>query len=158
MVSTGTEAITAQINQDTGVVTFSTENTTPLGDYVAEISCGEAEPIEITLSVTAPAIESLRYSGTGNTIKMTAMNRTVNVTIIREPNFSQGGNMAYTLSGYDENFVIEKVENNVYNGKYGYYYDKFTVKQISATQATQYIDITFAIGDITLPLQIQPYR
>ena len=157
-VSTSADVIIASINQTTGVITFSTDVTTPAGDYVATVSCGEADPIDITVKVTAPSIESLRYSGSGTTIKMTALNRAVNATIIRDPNKSQGGNMICTLSGYDENFAIEKVEDNAFNARYLYYYDKFSIKQISATQATQDIGITFSIGDITLPLNLHPYN
>lgn len=156
VVSTSADVIIASIDQTTGVITFSTERTTPAGDYVATVSCGEADPIDITVTVTAPSIESLRYSGT-SPIKMTALNRAVNATIIRDPNWSQGGNMICTLSGYDENFVIEKVENNVLNARYGYYYDKYSIKQISATQASEDIDITFSIGDISLPLKLRAY-
>lgn len=155
MVELEASDITPSINQTTGVITFSVDYFTPLGDYVATITCGEAEPKEVTITVTAPTVTELSYSGAG--IRITALNRNYSVTISRLPMFSKG-TITYGLSGYDEHFAIARSAEESFDSRTGTYQDKFTIKQISATQATEDITFNFACGDATVSVPITPYN
>lgn len=149
------DGITPSINQETGVITLSVDVTTLTGDYVAEISCGEAEPKEITITVTAPTVTEIAYSGTG-VIKMTALNRDITLNLGRLPMFSQGA-MTYELSDYEDCFTITQTPNQSWDTRNLSYKDKFVFRQTTATSATQDIPITFRCGDATLNLVVHPY-
>lgn len=151
------DGIIASIDQTTGVITFSADYTeTPLGNYVATVTCGEAEPIEIAITATAPSIEELTYSGTQ--IKMTALNRDINVTIARSPNGSRGGEITCTMDDYNDNISINHTETNAFSDRYGYYYDKFVFRQTSSTGGTTETNVTFTCGDITKVIPLKPYN
>ena len=151
------DGITANIDQETGVITFTADFAeTPLGNYVATVSCGEADPVAIAITATAPSIEELTYSGTQ--IKMTALNRDLNVNIIRSPNGSRGGEITCTIGDYNDNFTINRTETNAFNARYGYFYDKFVFRQTSSTGGTTETDATFTCGDITKVIPLKPYN
>ena len=158
-VSIDADGITSDINQDTGVITFTADySETPLGNYVATVTCGEAEPVEIAITATAPSIEQLTSNMAQDTIKITALNRAVNVNIIRYPNGSRGGDITCTLADYEDKFVVTHTASNSYNARYRYYYDTFSFKQTASTAATSDIDTVFACGDATKTLHLHPYN
>ena len=148
--------ITPSINQETGIITFSIGNTTPLGDYVATIACGEAEPKEITITVTAPTVESLTAATL--TLRFTALNRAIAENITRNPILSQG-TITYAMSNYNECFEITRTAENQYSARYRTYVDKFSIKQIAATQipSGETLTLDFTCGDVTLSVPVTPY-
>lgn len=87
--------ITTTINQETCVISFAIDNLAIAGDYVATVTCGDAEPIEITITVTAPAVtvltKTVRQQSQSEYINFSGQ---LNVTKIaygrREPSYSQG--------------------------------------------------------------------
>ena len=93
---TGGQMITSSIDQETGVITFTgNRTTTHIGNYVATISCGEAEPVDVTITVTAPAVTSISSSRPN---KSTYVDQQVYIDIDRNPNFSQGDMTCEILS------------------------------------------------------------
>lgn len=151
------DGITATIDQETGVITFATDYVqTPLGNYVATVTCGDAEPVEIAITATAPSIEELTYSGTQ--IRMTGLNRDVNVIIARMPNGSRGGEITCTLADYNDNITVTKTETNAFNARNGYFYDKFVFRQTSSTGGTVETNATFQCGDVTKVIPLKPYN
>lgn len=80
--------ITPTVNQETGVITFSVMANVLVGDYVAMVTCGEADPLEITLTVTAPTnIDGITANPT--TLSFTGLNIYKNFGFVHGTKFSQ---------------------------------------------------------------------
>ena len=156
MVEVDAEDITTAINQETGVISFTPSASTIAGDYVAIISCGDAEPKSVTLHVTAPTVTEIPYSGAG-VINISGLNRDVTISLGRSPFFAQG-EMNYELETYTENFRITQTRNATFDARSRCYKDKFVFRQLSNTGTTENIPIKFTCGTAELTLAIRPYR
>ena len=103
---TGTEAITTSINQSTGVITFTAaKEATIAGDYVATISCGDAKPANVTITVTAPAVEELFVNLNNNTCNLDSTTHSKTFQVIRKPNYSQG-EITYEFDGDSDLYEV----------------------------------------------------
>lgn len=82
------EKITPTVDQDTGVITFAIRADQLVGDYVATITCGEADPIELPIKVTAPTnVDGLTASPT--TLSFTGLNSYKNFGFVHGTSYSQ---------------------------------------------------------------------
>lgn len=90
-ISMDASGVTPTVNQETGVITFSVMANVPVGDYVAVVTCGEADPLEITLTVTAPAnVDGITTNPANGTISITRLNSTTQyMGIVRGTRYSQ---------------------------------------------------------------------
>lgn len=154
VVDVDAEGITASVDQESGVVTFSIGATTFAGSYVATISCADADPLEITINVTAPTVTELSYSGT--TIPIQRLNTAVNAKIYRQPSFSQG-TMTYEIeSDYADCFEVVQTPYHGIDGRTLRWYDNFAIKQTTNASAGRNINITFTCGEVTKTVPIRP--
>lgn len=82
------EKITPTVNQETGVITFAIRADQLVGDYVATITCGEADPIELPIKVTAPTnVDGLTANPT--TLSFTGLNTYKNFGFVHGTRYSQ---------------------------------------------------------------------
>jgi hypothetical protein len=86
----GTQEITTSINQETGVITFTSTLFTMVGNYVATITCGNATPVNVAIEVTCKAPTGLSATKTSYNLIASENNRTVTVYIKRTPQYTQG--------------------------------------------------------------------
>lgn len=154
VVSIEAEGVTPSIDQTTGVVTISVDSQTPSGEYVATVTCGDAEPLEITITVTVPTTTgvALYYSGrpaTSWTVNRTGQGRTFRV--LRLPNNSTT-EFTYELSSQTDKFTIVAVQNLDANPSNG----EITVTQNTATDPRETINLTITCGSGEYVLPINP--
>ena len=152
MVSIDADGITTSIDQTTGVVTFSVGENVQLGEYVATITCGEADPIEITITVTAPTtteIALLDNRGrpiTSLTLGNIGTSKTVVIT--RTPNTSID-EVSYTIP-QSEKFTMT-IDQNIGSGA-----AEFTIKQTVNADPLETLDLVFTCGEATATLPVTP--
>lgn len=154
VVDVDAEEITASVDQESGVMTFSSSWKVMAGSYVATISCADADPLEITINVTAPTVTSLYFSGTQ--INIQRLNTAVNAKIYRDPTASQGA-MTYEIeSDYADCYDVVQTPYQSFDSRTARWCDNFAIKQISATGAGRPVNITFTCGEVTktLPMRI----
>lgn len=153
MASIDADGITTSINQTTNVVTFSVGGSVQAGDYVATITCGDADPVEITITVTAPTtteISLLDNRGRPMTsLSMGNLNLTKTVTILREPNTSID-EVSYSLSSQSEKFTMSINQND------GHGAAEFTIKQTVNADPLETLDLVFTCGEATATLPVTP--
>lgn len=148
------EGITASIDQTTCVITLSVAEQTPTGDYVATITCGDAEPLEITITVTAPTTTdvALYYSGRPAeswTVSRTGQGRTFRV--LRLPNGSTT-EFTYELSSQADKFTIVAVQSLDDSPTEG----TLSITQDTVTDPRETINLTVRCGTGEYSLTITP--
>lgn len=148
------EGITASINQTTCVITLSVAGQTPTGDYVATVTCGDAEPLEITITVTAPTTSEVGLYFQGRptetwTVGRLGQGRTFNV--IRLP-IGTTTEFSYSLSSQSEKFTITAVQNVEGAPDEG----TLTIVQDTATDPRETITLTVTCGTGSCELAITP--
>lgn len=111
--------LTATVDTTNSTVTFSGQFRTFAGTYVARLSCGSAIPVDVTITVTAPASTSLTCNPSGNFSLALDGHRLIQFT--RVPDRSQGV-ITYDIEHPDQfnlEFTPYDWNNNQrrYNGK-----------------------------------------
>lgn len=151
MVSLDADGITTDINQTTGVVAFTVGDGAQLGDYVATITCGEAEPVEITITVTAPTTSEITVLKSGEEItafNINRLNAKFTLNIARTPNNSTS-EISYTIP-QSECFTIVLTQNN------GEGVGTFEITQHTLTSPRDFLDLVFTCGNATKTITVTP--
>ena len=137
------------------MITFSVGESTQTGDYVAEISCGEAEPKEVTITVTAPTTTEIftLYNGQPSTSwTVGALNRARTIGVVRVPSTSRD-EVSYTFSEQSEKFTVELTQ---FDPSHGDEVASVKITQIEASSPRQNITMTFTCGDASSEFSIMP--
>ena len=146
----GTSNITTSIDQSTGVITFTANRTqTIIGNYVATISCGSAEPIEVTITVVAPAVTNFTGTSQVTTRELKPSNNwTYTFYLSRQPSYSQG-DFTVTPSADAEYFEITINQHSGNSGVPNHYNQaEVTVHKTAAGQYPN-TSLQFKCGDVT---------
>lgn len=144
--------LTTSIEQETGVITFTVGGVIA-GDYVATVTCGDATPIEITITVTAPECISLRNTPTS--IRFTSYNSPITVKYTRNTQYSQGSITFDDISQYTW-LTIQPKSTMVYDSSTGTFYDEFYFTQTEPASAGNRVDIYAYCGSAQRLLAINP--
>ena len=88
-VEIGGTGVTSSINQSTGVVTFTVAPDTLVDDYVATISCGDAAPVDVIITVNAPSNTGDLTSVPTGQLRIRAMNTWYDIVVARGTELSQ---------------------------------------------------------------------
>lgn len=156
-VSLSEETISTSIDQTTGVVTFTIGNYTHTGDYVATVTCGEADPIEITITVTAPSTTSFdvkMYNSdtTVDTWVVNSIGSTRKLSIVRTPALSQSP-VTYTMPQSEKfSISIDNYKTFDETGSYGY----IEMKQLTATSPREDLQMIISCGEASSTFTIRP--
>lgn len=148
------EGITASIDQTTCVITLSVAGQTPTGDYVATITCGDAEPLEITITVTAPTATEVTLLFQGRPAESWTVGRTGQgrkFSVIRRPEYSTT-EFTYELSSQADKFTVVAVQNKESDP----YTGEITVTQNTVTDPRETINLTVTCGTGEYILPITP--
>lgn len=156
-VSIDEETISTNIDQTTGVITFTIGDYTHTGDYVAEVTCGDAEPVAITITVTAPTTTSFEVKLYGSDTTTSAW--TVNsvgskrrLSIVRSPALSQSP-VTYTMPQSEKfDIIINNYETFGESGNKAY----MELKQITPTSPRESLEMVISCGEATSIFTINP--
>ena len=127
--------ITAQVYAVNNSVTFTCQSRTMAGTYVARLSCGDATPVDVPITVTAPATTSLTCSP--NTDFSLAVDERKTITITRNPAKSQG-HVTYEL-GRPDQFNINSWNEYLFMG--GNYQAKLVFTRTGSDVESTYLKI-----------------
>lgn len=155
--------ITTTINQETGVISFAIGNFAVVGDYVATVTCGDAEPLQITITVTAPAVtgivKQVRQQQQADYINFNGqLNSTKTAYAKREPEYSQG-NVEWSIDAeHAQYFTVVQTRNfDITTVSPRAYRDKFDITQIQSTPSGLSTSATFTMtcGEITASIELR---
>lgn len=152
MIEIDADGITPTINQETGVITFSVGESAQTGDYVAEISCGEAEPKEVTITVTAPTTMEINLmDNRGRPISSWTVNRigSPKQFIIERIPTGSLSEISYSLP-QSEKFTIELVQDD------GTGLGMMNITQDTASDPREVLNMEIVCGSATFTLPITP--
>lgn len=154
VVSIEAEGVTPSIDQTTGVVTISVDSQTPSGEYVATVTCGDAEPLEITITVTVPTTTEVALYFQGRPAESWSVGRLGQgrkFGVLRLPANSTTA-FTYELSSQADKFTIVAVQNLEASPSEG----EITVTQNTATDPRETINLTITCGSGEYVLPINP--
>lgn len=157
-VTISEENITAEVNQSTGVVTFSVGEYVHIGDYVATLTCGEAEPVEITITVTAPTTtEIITTVGTGttdtDTVGITRVGTARALYVHRTPLNSQSP-VSYSIGSQAEKFTVEVNQYHTFDDTTNKALINITQNEV--TSPRENLSLVVTCGDVVKNMTLQP--
>ena len=135
-------------------MTLSIGEQVPAGDYVAEVTCGDAEPLEITIHVTLPITTDVALYFQGRpaeswTVGRLAQGRKFGVLRLPQNSTTE---FTYELSSQSEKFTIVAVQNVEGSPSEG----SLTITQDTATDPRETITLTVTCGTGSYELPITP--
>lgn len=152
MASIDVDGITTSINQTTGVVTFSVGGSVQAGDYVATITCGDADPVEITITVTAPITTEISIlDNRGTPVTSWTVNRlgtAKQLVILRSPSGTTS-EISYTLPQADK-FTVNLVQDD------GTGVGTLEITQDTVCDPRETLNMVITCGSATVTLPIAP--
>ena len=153
-VSVDADKITPTVDQETGVITFAIAADQLVGDYVATITCGEADPIELPIKVTAPTnVDGLTASPT--TISFTTLNSFKNFGFVLGTRFSQDPVEIENTCSEPDKIVIEDVTDTFANNT-GKWTRKWRIKQTARFDERIPFTITGKCNNDTATVTVTP--
>ena len=157
-VTISEENITTEVNQSTGVVTFSVGEYVHIGDYVATLTCGEAEPVEITITVTAPTTTEIKTTigiSTDDTdvVGITRLGSARKLYVHRTPLNSQSP-VSYSIGSQAEKFTVEVNQYNTFDDTTNKALISFTQNEVSNPRGD--IPLVITCGDVVKNMTLEP--
>lgn len=149
------EKITPTVNQETGVITFAIAANQLVGDYVATITCGEADPIELPIKVTAPTnVDGLTANPAS--VSISSLNSYKNFGFVLGTRFSQDPVELENTCSEPEKIVIEDVADTfaVTTGKWT---RKWKIKQTARFTERTPFTITGKCNNDTASITVSPW-
>ena len=145
----GTDTITTTIDNENLTITFVAGYDTIAGDYVATITCGDAEPVNVTITVNAPPTTSLTSSVASVTINSLGQKKTI--TLKRLPIGSQD-TITYAIDSESEKFTFNLLPMT-FDGRTGQWQNKFEITQNEQCD-NRNKTLSFVCGDGTVDVTL----
>lgn len=150
------EKITPTVNQETGVITFAIREDQLVGDYVATITCGEADPIELPIKVTAPTnVDGITANPT--TLSFTGLNTYKNFGFVHGTKYSQDPiEIIENTCTEPEKLTFEDL-GSTFGATTGKWTKKYKLKQTQRITGRTQFTITAKCNNDTASVTVTPW-
>ena len=119
----------------------------PPADIVATISCGDAEPVDVTLHYVAPTTTAITVQNATQAITPTYANYTYRTVTRNTPPWSNS-DVTAVMTEDNEKFDITVEQHYQKNTIFGRYVARFGIKQLEACETSVHT-LTISCGDAT---------